>query len=259
MRTSADIANLLVVSRDVGVLRSISTMKASNGWRFEAVSSAWEAMERVQAGASPHLLLLDLPEDDADCLDMLRWMHRIRPALPVILIGHSGHGIKHEESTRLGAKAFLTRPVDERLLANVIKSNLSVEATAFETVENKSAPAAAPQDDIPAPSPNMRDGSDFEAKSLRSLLKSVRSEAERNAIAMALEKTGGNRKAAARLLKVSYRTVLYKIEEYKMTLPSSSEYLKANPARNMANGVPEKTGPPRSGDNPLKDRRKELQ
>ena len=53
--------------------------------------------------------------------------------------------------------------------------------------------------------------------------KIVKSEAERNAIAAALEKTGWNRKAAARLLRLSYRTMLYKIGRYKMrpetTLP----------------------------------------
>jgi DNA-binding NtrC family response regulator len=62
-------------------------------------------------------------------------------------------------------------------------------------------------------------------KSLRALLQSVKEEAERNAIAWALETTGWNRKAAARLLKTSYRTVLYKIEQYQMHaygLPSAS-------------------------------------
>jgi two-component system, NtrC family, response regulator AtoC len=56
-------------------------------------------------------------------------------------------------------------------------------------------------------------------KSLRSMLRSVKEEAERAAILAALEKTGWNRKAAARLLKVSYRSILYKIEEYQMNLP----------------------------------------
>ena len=41
MRTSADIANLLVVSRDLGVLRSLSTIKASTCWRFETASDTW--------------------------------------------------------------------------------------------------------------------------------------------------------------------------------------------------------------------------
>jgi DNA-binding NtrC family response regulator len=63
-------------------------------------------------------------------------------------------------------------------------------------------------------------------KSLRSLLRSVKEEAERSAIARALEETGWNRKAAARLLKTSYRTVLYKIEQYQMT--ASDTLLLAN-------------------------------
>jgi two-component system response regulator AtoC len=55
--------------------------------------------------------------------------------------------------------------------------------------------------------------------SLKSLVQDVKSEAERNAIGAALMRTGWNRKAAARLLKVSYRTMLYKIEQYKMRAP----------------------------------------
>jgi DNA-binding NtrC family response regulator len=54
-------------------------------------------------------------------------------------------------------------------------------------------------------------------KSLKSLIQSVKWETERNAIAAALGKTGWNRKAAARLLGVSYRTMLYKIDQYHMS------------------------------------------
>ena len=53
--------------------------------------------------------------------------------------------------------------------------------------------------------------------SLKSLVDSVKSEAEKTAIGLALEKTRWNRKAAARLLSVSYRTLLYKIERYQMS------------------------------------------
>lgn len=56
-------------------------------------------------------------------------------------------------------------------------------------------------------------------ESLKSLIQGVKSEAERNAIGAALMRTGWNRKAAARLLRVSYRTLLYKIEQYHMRAP----------------------------------------
>jgi two-component system response regulator AtoC len=57
------------------------------------------------------------------------------------------------------------------------------------------------------------------SESLKSLIQGIKSEAEQNAIGAALKKTGWNRKAAARLLRVSYRTLLYKIEQYHMRAP----------------------------------------
>ena len=58
-----------------------------------------------------------------------------------------------------------------------------------------------------------------EPESLKSLIQGIKSGAEQNAIGAALKKTGWNRKAAARLLRVSYRTLLYKIDQYQMRAP----------------------------------------
>ena len=84
-----------------------------------------------------------------------------------------------------------------------------------------------------------------DSESLRSVLRSVKSEAEKNAISLALQKTGWNRKAAARLLKVSYRTVLYKIEHYNM-IPSDSYPLhklnESDPARQDSASVNRREG-----------------
>jgi DNA-binding NtrC family response regulator len=82
------------------------------------------------------------------------------------------------------------------------------------------------------PHPGGGNGSD----SLKSLVQSVKLEAERNAIAAALEKTGWNRKAAARLLKVSYRTLLYKIEQYQMRSSDSSLFSGGNGFRSKGTG-----------------------
>ena len=68
-------------------------------------------------------------------------------------------------------------------------------------------------------------------KSLKSMIQTVRSETERNAIAGALEKTGWNRKAASRLLGISYRTILYKIDQYQMS--ASESYLASCPGSRL--------------------------
>jgi DNA-binding NtrC family response regulator len=64
-----------------------------------------------------------------------------------------------------------------------------------------------------------------EKSSLKSLVRNAKGEAERNAIAQALEETHWNRKAAARLLSVSYRALLYKIQEYRLVPPPDSHRL----------------------------------
>lgn len=56
-----------------------------------------------------------------------------------------------------------------------------------------------------------------EISASKSLLHTVKEEAERNAISTALQQTRWNRTAAARLLHVSYRTLLYKIQQYDMS------------------------------------------
>lgn len=48
-------------------------------------------------------------------------------------------------------------------------------------------------------------------------LRSHRYEAEVHAISSALRKTGGNRKRAAKLLSISYRSLLYKIRQHNIT------------------------------------------
>ena len=57
--------------------------------------------------------------------------------------------------------------------------------------------------------------------SLKLLVRNAKGEAERGAIAMALDQTHWNRKAAARLLNISYRGLLYKIQEYHMVPPAA--------------------------------------
>lgn len=76
-----------------------------------------------------------------------------------------------------------------------------------------------------APTHSTRRASLQDPTSLKSFIESIKSDAEKKAIAVTLEKTGGNRRAAARLLRVSYRTLLYKVERYQIGAPKA----KADP------------------------------
>jgi two-component system response regulator AtoC len=73
-------------------------------------------------------------------------------------------------------------------------------------------------------------------ESLKSLVQGVRIEAERNAIVAALQKTGWNRKAAARMIKVSYRTLLYKIDQYHLRPSSTPGFTEEQGPNGNGNG-----------------------
>jgi two-component system response regulator AtoC len=138
---------LLVVSRESAVLRPLWSISESNSWHLETAGSGWDAMERVQSGATPDLLLLDLPRGDGDSLHILRWLRRLRPELPIILIAYPEDAGREREAIRLGAQDYLVRPVEDRQLEQVLRRHLfsthphSGDDISSEDVEQLSAEA----------------------------------------------------------------------------------------------------------------------
>jgi two-component system, NtrC family, response regulator AtoC len=115
---------LLVVSSEASLLRLLGSSAQSNFWQLETSSSGWDAMERVQFGAAPHLLLLDVQRGDAEGLNLLPWLRRLRPELPIVVLCDAEDANRQKEATRLGAKDVLLRPLSERQLESVIRRHL---------------------------------------------------------------------------------------------------------------------------------------
>jgi len=114
-------------------------------------------------------------------------------------------------------------PGNLRELENFVKRYLIMGDDSLETAE-WDPPAAWPSDQTSRPEDNPSPVSMARANdiSLKSLVRNAKGEAEKNAITHALEETRWNRKAAARLLGISYRALLYKIQEYHMAPPDPS-------------------------------------
>jgi two-component system, NtrC family, response regulator AtoC len=117
-------ARLLVVSRESAVLRPLWNLAESNNWHIGTAVSAWDAIERVQSGARPHLLVLDLPGGDGDCLHVLRWFRRLQPDLKVIVISSAEDVEGKRDAMRLGAQEILIRPFDDARLKAAIQRHL---------------------------------------------------------------------------------------------------------------------------------------
>lgn len=125
---------LLVVSRDPSVLRLLWSMDESRSWNLETADSGWDAMERVQSGTAPDLLLLDIPRGDTDSLHLLRWLRRLRADLPVVVLCYPDDAATGKEATRLGTGEILVRPFDEPQLKSVIRRHVGLAVGGTEMI-----------------------------------------------------------------------------------------------------------------------------
>jgi two-component system response regulator AtoC len=116
--------HLLVVSREPAVLRLLWSIAESNLWHLETAANGWDAMERVQSGLAPQLLLLDLPRGDEDGLHLLPCLRRLRPDLSVIVLCYQDDAGKRKEAIRMGAQDVLVRPLNEGQLEFLIQKHL---------------------------------------------------------------------------------------------------------------------------------------
>ena len=120
---SMETSQILLVSKERSALDLPWSGGDNHAWQLDAVSSGWEALERVHSGPGPDLILLDLMQGDSDGLHSLRWLRRVRPDLPVVVLASSEENHKLE-AIRLGAQDYLIRPFRPQQLETAIRRSL---------------------------------------------------------------------------------------------------------------------------------------
>ena len=123
-----DTPRMLVLSSEAAVLGPLQAIAEPNCWQIETAVNAWDAIERVQSGGTPNLLVLDFSPGNDDGLHILRWMRRLRPNLPVIVIFAQANSGGTRDAIRLGAQEILVRPFDESRLQATIQRHLTASA-----------------------------------------------------------------------------------------------------------------------------------
>src|SRR5437667_454596 len=148
----SNMANILLGDDEAGMLRYIRTLLEVDDYKVATASTGEEALERVQKGLQPDLVLLDLLMPGIDGLQTLEQLRQIRPGTKVVMLSCVSDTRKVVQAIRLGAHDYLTKPFQKAELDAVIDQCLGTNQ------QNYSGEVEDIGDEVffVAASPNMR-------------------------------------------------------------------------------------------------------
>jgi two-component system, NtrC family, response regulator AtoC len=119
-------AKILLVDDEPGMLRYIKTILEVEDHQVSTASTGEEALEAVQKGMNPDLVLLDLLMPGIDGLETLENLRKLRPGVKVVMLSCVNDTKKVVQAIRLGATDYITKPFQKAELDTVIDQCLGV-------------------------------------------------------------------------------------------------------------------------------------
>jgi DNA-binding NtrC family response regulator len=116
----AETGNILLVDDEPGMLRYIRTLLEVDDYKVETASTGEEALQRVEKGLRPDLVLLDLLMPGIDGLQTLEQLRQLVPGMKVVMLSCVSDTRKVVQAIRLGAHDYLTKPFQKAELDTVI-------------------------------------------------------------------------------------------------------------------------------------------
>ena len=120
-RANGPKATILVVDDSPAMLRYLRLLLEIDSYQVETANNGADALRRVRQGYSPAVVLLDLQMPGMDGLKTLRRLLKLRPDLNVIMCSGVDDPTKVRQAIVLGAKAYLTKPVQHLYLSAAVE------------------------------------------------------------------------------------------------------------------------------------------
>jgi two-component system nitrogen regulation response regulator NtrX len=177
---------ILVIDDEGAIRDSLRMILEYEDYQFMGAASGQEGMAAVQR-ERPDLVLLDIKMPGMDGLEVLRKLHAMDEALPIVMI--SGHGTTATavEAIRSGAVDFLDKPLSSERVIVTLQNALKQSELRSENRELKLAMES--KYEIVGQSP-----------ALRQVLEAVQRSAPTNATVMLLGESGVGKELVARTI-----------------------------------------------------------
>jgi twitching motility two-component system response regulator PilH len=122
------VANILIIDDSPTDIRVFTTLLERAGHQIGAVSTAEEGIERVRAEL-PDLIIMDVIMPGMNGFQATRTLSRdpATAVVPIVMITTKSMETDRVWGLRQGARAFITKPVNEKELLSCINDLLSSE------------------------------------------------------------------------------------------------------------------------------------
>jgi two-component system response regulator AtoC len=102
--------NILLVDDEPSVLRYTKTLLEIENYNVETAGSGEEALQRMNRGPAPNLIVLDMVMPGMDGLQTLENCKKLRPDQKVVMISCVNDTNKVVQAIKLGASDYVTKP-----------------------------------------------------------------------------------------------------------------------------------------------------
>src|SRR5215469_3512065 len=127
----SETANILLVDDEPGMLRYIRTLLEVDDYKVETASTGEEALQRVEKGLEPDMVLLDVLMPGIDGLATLEQLRQMKPGVKVVMLSCVNDTRKVVQAMRLGAQDYLTKPFQKAELDAVVDQCMGKNQAAY--------------------------------------------------------------------------------------------------------------------------------
>ncbi|MEM1380350.1 MAG: response regulator [Pseudomonadota bacterium] len=123
LRNGDQMPTVFLIDDSKTILASMSRIIEKSGYEVQVAAGGQEAVERLEAGLQPSLIITDL---NMPCLNGLQVIERARRIahcrfIPILVLTTESQQSKRDEAKALGATGWLVKPADPDQLAGVLK------------------------------------------------------------------------------------------------------------------------------------------
>lgn len=117
---------VLVVDDSVTMVMSLKTTLAMSGFEVETANNGKAALDKLQSGLKPNLILTDVNMPVMGGMELIRSVRAMSGLrfVPILTLTTESEAAKRDEGRRAGATGWLVKPVSGNDLLAVIKKVL---------------------------------------------------------------------------------------------------------------------------------------